>query len=395
MALPTMPSRLSSASMRLLRSPVIARPVVMNSRGVAWKSRLARAAEAAVRRGDDHALLVEPGAGHPVADAVGPAGCGDLGPADRGGAEHLVLPVGVGAGGGEPVIGVVAVVGRGLAHVLEVLGPVEQVDLLQHALAAVVAAEGDRAPALLAALGGDEHHAVGAARAVDRGRGGVLEHVDGGDVLGAQAGDGPDALAAHAELREVLGDDRHAVDHVERLVVGGDRGGAAHPHADRVARVAGVLDHLHARRPARERGIGAGVGLPVHLFRADRADRGAEVVTGHRAVADGDHLLELDGLEHQGKVHGGVIPRRQREAPRGRGVADHLDPHEQGTGGHVGQLVFAVGPRHRPLVGADHRDQRAFQRPLVRRIRHRALDRLCRGGCPAEHQQQHAAEEGV
>jgi hypothetical protein len=189
-------------------------------------------------------------------------------------------------------IQVVAVVLRALVEDLDVLFRVEHRNRFRRLLPAVVGAERDVRLAGAPAFRGDHHDAVRAARAVDRGGGGILQDVDRLDLVRVDAGDGGDILAAHAELREVLLDDRNAVDDVERLVAGVDRRGSSHADGDAVAGVARVLHHLDARGLPLERGIDACHGSVRDVRCRNGRDRAADVLAARCAVADHDDLGE-------------------------------------------------------------------------------------------------------
>ena len=90
-----------------------------------------------------------------------------------------------------------------LVHDAHVFARVEHVKLAAHGLPAYIPVVRDLACAFLSALCRDENHAVGSLRAVDGGRGGILEHVDAFDV-------------GRVEVGDVTGD---AVDEIERLRV--------------------------------------------------------------------------------------------------------------------------------------------------------------------------------
>ena len=142
--------------------------------------------------------------------------------------------------------------------------------------------------ALLAALGGDEHDARGAARTVDGGRGGIFQDVDRLDVV---------------RVDENVFRCRIAVDHVKRVAAGRQRVHAAHADRDAVARGAAGLVHLHAGYLARER--------LSHRRRRHRefagfhaGDRTREIALAHRCVTHDDHLGDLFVLLRQRDVDG-------------------------------------------------------------------------------------------
>src|SRR5262249_5199818 len=87
-----------------------------------------------------------------------------------------------------------------------------------------------RSLALLAALGGDQHHAVGGVRAVDGRRAGVAQYRDARDVVGVEEVERVAAEACYAG-------DREPVDHVQRLVAGAGGRWSAHPDRGPAARL--------------------------------------------------------------------------------------------------------------------------------------------------------------
>src|SRR5213080_1764151 len=109
----------------------------------------------------------------------------------------------------------------------------------------------------LAALGPDDDHAVGAAHAVQRQAGGVLDDLDRGDV--AQI-DGPQGRA----VSEV---DRDVVDHIQGLVAREERADTADAHGDAAA---GRARGHHAGKPARQQLLERLIGHALDvLFRED------------------------------------------------------------------------------------------------------------------------------
>ncbi len=233
------------------------------------------------------------------------------------------------------------------------------------------------------ALRGDHHDAVRAARAVDRGGGGILQDVDRLDLVGVDAGDGGDILAAHAELRVVLLDDRDAVDDVERLVAGVDRRWAAHAHGDAVAGVAGVLHHLNARRLTLERSIDACRGSVRDLRCRDGRDRAADVLAARGAVADDDDLGQRASYGDEREVGRDGRTRADGHAYVAGREPDALRADRDGAGGDVADGVFAGVVRERSDLRADDGDLRAGHGASTRRRRvggqHGASDRSCLG----------------
>ena len=114
----------------------------------------------------------------------------------------------------------------------------------------------------IALFGRNEDHAVGGLTAVQGGGRGTLEDRDALDILGVEVRNAVAAIAVpgigHTAYGRVglLGgriENRHTVDHIERLVVAGDRPHAADAYLGRSARTRRVLVHLHAGRLARKR----------------------------------------------------------------------------------------------------------------------------------------------
>jgi enediyne biosynthesis protein E4 len=112
------------------------------------------------------------------------------------------------------------------------------------------AATGARA---LAALSLDDDHAVGAAYAVHRQAGGVLDDLDGGDVARI---DGPQGRAV-PEL------DRHVVDHHQRLVARHERSDTADAERETAA---GRARRQHAAEAARQQVLDRLAGHTLHVL---------------------------------------------------------------------------------------------------------------------------------
>ena len=176
-----------------------------------------------------------------------------------------------------------------------------------------------------AALGGNQHHAVRAPRAIDRLGGRVLQHIDRLYRVGI---DGHERIALGIGRRgALLG--RDAVDDVQRLAVRGERVGATDTHARPDTRHAGVAEHLHARRPALQRRIDGrrwggphGDGIAAHRGHGPR-----QVPLLNRGVADGYHCVELDRLGTELKVDGGGRGGGHDDA----GILDRAVPDEAGS----------------------------------------------------------------
>ena len=212
--------------------------------------------------------------------------------------------------------------------------------------------------AALAALGGDQHHPIGAARAVHgRGRG-VLQDLDRLDVAGIDL--------VERVIGRVVGIGalhcRQPVDHVERLAVGADRSGTAHAHARARAGDAAVDYDLDTSGFALER-VRDRAGRGRHVLAAHRGHGAGEVPLLDGAVADGHHGLELHGLLLQREVRSGGLPRHHDDTRiHGAAVANEPGPDAIRAGRHVRDRVPAssIGGGLEP--GADHRDAGAGER---------------------------------
>ena len=139
---------------------------------------------------------------------------------------------------GERVGGVGLVVRvRVRPHIIEVVVRAEGLQVLGRGVELGVAAVADPHLAFLGALRGHEDDAVGAARTVDRGGGGVLQHVDALDLVGRDVGQGA----------------RDAVDQDERVIALRDGAATAHADVHLRARTAVLRDDVHARELALDR----------------------------------------------------------------------------------------------------------------------------------------------
>src|SRR5688500_15663200 len=186
-------------------------------------------------------------------------------------------------------------------------------------LEAVVRAQGHLVVAGAAAAGRDDDDAVGRLRAVLRGRGGVLQHLDRGDVVGVEV-----RVLPHVE----------PVHDVQRLG-GAEEVLAADDDARRLARLAAGGD-LHARDAAAQRLLYGG-DLPV----LDRLARHARDGAGDVApllvrVADGDDGVEGQRLRLQGEGRVGRLAGDDGDALRGRRVADARGAELHGPGADAG-----------------------------------------------------------
>ena len=100
-----------------------------------------------------------------------------------GGAQHLVLPVGIAM----VVVGIVETVGLHVVADVIGSGDIELFGDVVESHITVVADIG--ALGLSTALGSDDDHTIGSLRTVDSGGCGIAEHVDALDIVGSHHGD--------------------------------------------------------------------------------------------------------------------------------------------------------------------------------------------------------------
>ena len=209
-------------------------------------------------------------------------------------AENLVEPVHVGLA----QQGVVLAFGQpDLLFVLDALGGVHQVpvavgELRDTELHAVV---DDRTVGHAPAFGRDDHHAVGGACAVDRGRGGVLEDGEAFDV-------------GRIDRIEIRRRDHDAVEDEERVRAGVDRVRAADGQLRRLARLARAGEYREARNLPLQRLVEGGRGRGLDLFRLYGRDRSGDGSLFTHAVGDDHHVLERLRIALHFEVAGHLRP---------------------------------------------------------------------------------------
>ena len=173
-----------------------------------------------------------------------------------------------------------AAVSVGAALHLHVFVGVEQVELAVEEAEAHLAVVGHGSLSLLARLGGDDDHAVGALRTVHGGCGGVLQHVDRLHVFGIDER----GIDAH-----------HAVHDVDRVAAGVDRTHTADTQRRGAARTSGERDVLHAGDLARDALHDVeGRGAFGEVFVLHGSHRRGEVAFGQRTVADHHHFVDAE-----------------------------------------------------------------------------------------------------
>ena len=131
-------------------------------------------------------------------------------------------------------------------------------------------------------FGGDEDDAVGAARTVDRRRGGVLEDGYARDVVGV-------------DVVQVVDGVHHAVDDDQRFVRGVDRTRAADTDGRGGARFAGGRHEVGAGDTSLQCVVDRERGQVLDVVHLDRRDRTGQVFLGHLAVADDHHFFDVGG----------------------------------------------------------------------------------------------------
>ena len=254
-------------------------------------------------------------------------------------------------------VGVVA----GILHVLDVLRGVHQARPIEGGLHAAVGPEAHlRRRAALPPLGRDQDDAVGAARAVD-GRGcGVLQDLDGFDVVGVEVGQrvgarhaeaGP--LQAHLAFDVQVHRVRHPVDDVEGLGACGDRAPAADQDLRSRARFPGRLGHVDAGQPPLKRGLKVGRHRSLGDFNArDRGHRARHFPAQLGSVPDDHQLVQAEHGPGEGHVLDHRLTLRDCDlSPLGL-EAEVLEEHDLRAGGNVDQEVAALFVGEAPDAGA-------------------------------------------
>lgn len=133
----------------------------------------------------------------------------------------------------------------------------------------------------LTALGGDDHHTVGAARTVDGRSGGILQDVDAGDIVGIQevervAGrSGADTAVVHV-ARGLVAAERHTVHYEERVVAAANGGRTADTDVDTAAGFAVVVGDAHTGCAALDQLLGRD-NVAVEILFGDRRNGAGRV----------------------------------------------------------------------------------------------------------------------
>ncbi len=237
--------------------------------------------------------------------------------------------------------------------IVEVVG-----DILQDAL---LGAEGEVVPTRLALFRLDHDDAGRRLRAVERGCGGTLHHLDAGDVLRVDVIEARDRLA----VAEVVGAGSRSglVAHAdpvhvnERVVVLREAGGAADTDLRRAADGARRLRDIHARHLRVEKlGEVRRGGLVGEGGRVDSFDIGAQLDAPRVARGNGgNHLIEGDDPGGEHEVEGDLGVRldgddlRDRCEADGSGldaVASGIDLEGEAAVGSHGSGNRAVGGAH-------------------------------------------------
>ena len=287
---------------------------------------LAGVARVAGRRGGT--FLIEVAAGHEISDLVAAAGITQVVILRETRREDDILPVGIDddagatrhvAAGVERLFHIVRVpagealgleVGRldivtrfQIAHerLLVIFGGVHHLVGLRHGTKTELGVEVHVTAARLAALGGDDYHAIGGTGAVKGGCGGILQHRDGFDVLRVDGGHDAAGRVGIGRVLRIAGiGGGHAIDHIERFSrsVQGTR--TTDTERRRGARLAGSSGHLETGDLALD---GLFDGRDGFLRQLLGANHGGGTRIGRllgRTVGDDQHILEhfSIGSEH-------------------------------------------------------------------------------------------------
>ena len=185
------------------------------------------------------------------------------------------------------VRGVQAVVHRCLPEGAAPLAGVHRLNLVRIERGGYASVEIHLDFAVLALLGGDDDDTVGGTRTIDRGRGGILEHLDALDVIAVQL--------VHTGLRG------HSVDDVERVVVV-QSSHTAYAHRGGTARITVGLD-VHARHAALQGLHRVVLVLLGHLVDTHRGDGTCQVGLALGGVACHHHFLQHLVVGQQFHLH--------------------------------------------------------------------------------------------
>ena len=273
-----------------------------------------------VARGGHHAILVVVGTREVEVAVLGAAAHAQVGIPHAGCLEEVAgVVVGGSALGhavaprtvGEVVKHGARVILVGIILIFHVTTPVGLLLLGQvaHPAGDVVGIEVDLDAAFLTLLGGDDHHAVGSAAAIECRCGRALEHAHVLNVLGVDihhavrrgGGAGHRAVegrVAHNGGRVVVD---HTVDHKQRLVVAvlRTRGAAAQDDLRACTCCTARLGDVDTGNLARERVDGIGVLVLHQLFRVDVVDC---IAQGFLVFLDAEsrhhHLVEVGRVRH-------------------------------------------------------------------------------------------------
>src|SRR5207248_10576683 len=209
---------------------------------------------------------------------------------------------------------------------------------------------------LIGTLRFDDDYAVGAPHAVHRLAGGVLHHLDGGDVVRIDSRE----AAARSGL------DLDAVDDVQWLVAAAERGGAADAHRNAAVRCTG---HHHA-------------GEPPHQYLLDRLARLAVDVFGGQYRAGGRHggvrLVPMDASSAKAQEEpdgekGAARKPNHRRPPAGGGTFQYTSrrppPQLLNQHAHLASLYDSSG---RVEYHGGHAPHSHRPHPAARRIPGRA-----------------------
>ena len=240
-----------------------------------------------------------------------------------------------------PVVGLAAGVDILLVHDGHILLGIEHLHLVDGFLPTLVSVEADHGTAVLTALRGDEHHAVGRLRTIDGGRGSVLQHVDALDVGRIERSDvAADAVYNIKRRRGTGGADTTDIDlesltGLSRLRDDGHAGGLP---LQCLQRIGGVeLGHVVALD------LKGGAGDEFFLL---------------HTVADDHDIVERVGLF--GKLNGKVVACHLHFLLHKTNVGDEKRLTVIGLQGEV-----SVEIRHSTCLRADDLDRRSRERLAI------------------------------
>ena len=197
---------------------------------------------------------------------------------------------------------------------------------------------------VLAGLGSDKDDTRRAARTIQGGGSGVLQHRDGGDVALRD-------VAQRGGIRRTVHDDERLRAQRQRRDASDVDAGIARTRSTRTA------THLEARRGAHQ-GVGhVGGDVFLQILAVQHGGRTGEGALLLRAEGHDHDLIQQLGVRHQ--LH---LDQSPADVHLLRQHADIRDAQALGVGRHVGDGKLAVDVGYRTHLGADYQNRRSHNR---------------------------------